>query len=114
VNLALELSGMRVELKGEVRVSYPFLGIGVAFREVSPETQKQLQQMVRSLLPASHVGVAKVPPVGAVATPSHPSLPIIVNADAALQSLVEYFENHLDLTREVFVERVRNSQTSSR
>jgi hypothetical protein len=70
--------------------------------------------MVRSLLPASHVGVAKAPPVGAVATPSHPSLPIIVNAHAALQSLVEHFENHLDLTKEVFVERVRNSQTSSR
>ena len=114
MHLALELNGMRVELKGEVRVSYPFLGIGVAFREVPPGTQKELQQMVRSLLPASHVGVAKVPPVGAVATPSHLSLLIIVNAGAALQSLVDYFENHVDLTKEEFVERVRNSQPSSR
>jgi len=59
VSLALELNGMRVERKGEVRVSYPFPGIGVAFREVSPENHKQLQQMVRSLLPASYFSVAK-------------------------------------------------------
>jgi hypothetical protein len=114
VTLALELNGMRAELKGEVRVSYPFLGIGVAFREVSPENQKQLQQMVRSLLPASRVAIAKGPLGTAAASPSKLSLPVIVNAGAALQALVEFFENHVDLTREEFVQRVRQSQTSTR
>ena len=113
VNLALELNGMRVELKGEVRVSYPFLGIGVAFLEVSPESQKQLQQMVRSLLPASHVGIAKEP-LAPAASPFKLSLPVIVNTNAALQALVEFFENHVDLSREEFVRQVRQSQGSTR
>jgi hypothetical protein len=112
VNLALELNGMRAEVKGEVRVSYPFLGIGVAFREVSPQNQRQLQQMVRSLLPASHLTIAKAPLGPAAASPPNLSLPVIVNAGAALQALVEFFENHVDLTREEFVRRVRQSPTS--
>ena len=37
VDLELELNGVRAEVKGEVRVSYPFLGMGVAFRDMTVE-----------------------------------------------------------------------------
>lgn len=63
VDLGLELGGLRAEVRGEVRVSYPFLGIGIAFREVSDENRLRLQEMVRSLLPAARVGTS-----GAAAT----------------------------------------------
>lgn len=99
-----------MELKGEVRVRHPFLGIGVAFERSPPRPRNNSSKWCAHCCPHRMLALR----VGAVATPSHPSLPIIVNADAALQWLVEYFENHLDLTKEVFVERVRNSQTSSR
>ncbi len=52
VNLGLEMSGMHVDVKGEVRVRYPFLGIGLAFREIPQDSQQRLQEMVRSLMPA--------------------------------------------------------------
>ena len=51
VDLALELNGVRAQVKGEVRISYPFLGIGIAFREVTPENQLRLEEMVYSLRP---------------------------------------------------------------
>ena len=35
LDLDLELNGVRAQVKGEVRVSYPFLGMGVAFREMT-------------------------------------------------------------------------------
>ena len=39
VDLSLELHGVRFEVKGEVRVSYPLLGMGIAFTEISEQDQ---------------------------------------------------------------------------
>src|SRR6266436_4744551 len=58
VNLGLGLNGLHVNVKGEVRVGHPFLGIGVAFRDVSDESDARLREMVRSLLPAAHLGIS--------------------------------------------------------
>ena len=44
VDLVLELSGRRVNVKGEVRASHPFLGIGIAFRELSVESERTCSQ----------------------------------------------------------------------
>jgi len=46
VDLTLDLNDVRVQVKGEVRISYPFLGIGIAFRDISPENQLHLKQMI--------------------------------------------------------------------
>ncbi len=117
VNLGLGLNGMQVDVKGEVRVSYPFLGIGVAFRDVSEESTTRLREMVRSLLPAVHLGIS--PSGKVVAQPSRAaspksSLPLIVDPTAALQAMVEHFEAHRILTQEEFVLLLRKSPSSSR
>jgi len=54
VDLQLELNGMRAHVKGEVRLSYPRLGIGIALREVSDETGVRLLQMLRAVTRPPH------------------------------------------------------------
>jgi hypothetical protein len=117
VNLGLGLGGLHVDVKGEVRVSYPFLGIGVAFRDVSEESVARLREMVRSLLPAAHLGISatgKAIAQPASPTSARPSLPLILDTAAALQAVVEHFEGHRILTQEEFVLLLRRSQSSSR
>ena len=71
VNLGLALNGLHLDVKGEVRVSYPFLRIGVAFRDVSDQSVARLREMVRSLLPAAHLGISATGK--AVNQPAHPN-----------------------------------------
>jgi hypothetical protein len=100
-----------------VRVSYPFLGIGVAFRDVSDESVARLREMVRSLLPAAHLGISatgKVVTQPASQTSAGPSLPVIVDPTATLQAIVDFFEARHALTQEEFVQLVRKSQSSGR
>lgn len=109
VNLELELNGIRARVKGEVRVSYPCLGIGIAFREISDENRVRLLEMLRSVTTGNPVPavISEAPPASA-STPA--SLPIIVNAAAALQALADFFETHVHLTKEEFVQILRKSQ----
>ena len=117
VNPGLALNGLHLDVKGELRVSYPFLRIGVAFRDVSDQSVARLREMVRSLLPAAHLGSSATgkavnqPPTP---TPSAPSLPMIVNPTAALQAMVDFFEVRHTSTQEEFVQLIRKSQSSGR
>lgn len=111
VDLVLGLNGFRVSVKGEVRVSYPFLGIGVAFREVSPENERELKAMVGSLMaaqnPASSIAATQ-PAKG------QPSIVAIASPEIALQAVVDFFQSHGVLTRDEFLRLLRKSQTSGR
>jgi hypothetical protein len=109
VDMGLEMNGVRAQVRGEVRVSYPCLGMGIAFRDVSEENRIRLHEMVRTLLPAvpSPQGAH---PVAVSATST--ALPIIVNVGAALQALVDFFEKHALLSKEEFVQVLRKSQGS--
>jgi len=109
VDLLLELNGIRVKVRGEVRVSYPCLGMGIAFREMSAEDRAQLVAMVQSLS-ASAIPVrgAQEPLAGNSAPPA--SMPVITNAVAAVQALANYFEGHVALSKEDFVRILRKSQ----
>jgi hypothetical protein len=71
VDLSLELNGLRAETQGEVRVSYPFLGMGIAFRETTEENQARLQAMVRSLL--STARILEASSAGAIPFSGHPT-----------------------------------------
>jgi PilZ domain len=110
VDLELELNGIRADVKGEVRVSYPCLGIGIAFREISDENRMRLLQMLRSLSPTDHPETAAVSEAHSVSTSTPAALPIIVNAAAALQALADFFETRAQLTKEEFVRILRKSQ----
>lgn len=110
VDLNLELNGLQVHTKGEVRVSYPFLGIGIAFRDMTDENRVRLQQMVRTLLPASR-GVRVV--ANEIRAESE-SPAVVVNPAAAIQSVMEFFELHSVMSKEQFLHTIRKSQTMLR
>jgi hypothetical protein len=37
LHMKLEAGGIRVETKGKVRISYPYMGMGIAFEDISDE-----------------------------------------------------------------------------
>jgi hypothetical protein len=110
VDLQLELNEIRAHVKGEVRVSYPCLGMGIAFREISDENRVRLLQMLRSVMPGNTLGTAAASEEAPASTTAPASLPIIVNAPAALQALADFLEAHALLAKEEFLRILRKSQ----
>lgn len=111
VDLVLGLNGFRVNVKGEVRVSYPFLGIGVAFRELSPESERELRAMVRSLVTTD---TPANPAVAAPGAKGHPSIVAIASPEVALQAVVDFFQSHSLLSRDEFLQLLRKNQSTNR
>lgn len=111
LELILEVSGIRAETIGEVRVSYPFLGMGIAFREVSDENRRQLAQMMRSLAHATRVIGSASPAKDTPPTQKEAAqAPGTSEPRRALEALVEHFEKHSALSREEFYGLLRESQ----
>jgi PilZ domain len=75
IDMELELNGIRAQVTGEVRASYPFLGMGVAFRNRNPENRQQLAAMIESLRPSVQRVVARE----TMSSTAPVSLPIILN-----------------------------------
>ncbi len=101
VHLALEVNGVRVQAEGEVRVNYPFLGMGIVFREI--EDRGRLQQMIRASF-----GLPKSPVQESPALP----LPTIVDPKSALDAIIKFFQLKPALLREQFLDLLRQSQES--
>jgi hypothetical protein len=111
LHLKLDANGERVETKGSVRVSYPYLGMGIAFTEMSDENRLRLRALLASLSKpflTMGPGIASSLPAGAALE----ALPPITDPVAALKSLTEFFENRQILMREDFVRVVRKSQSA--
>jgi PilZ domain len=111
LHLKLDANGVRVESKGIVRVSYPYLGMGIAFAEVAEETRERLKQMLGSIARPTAImgpGMASSLP----ARGSMDALPPIADPRAAVQALTEFFENRQMLMREDFLRILRKSQNS--
>ncbi len=111
LQLKLEAKGIRVEAKGTVRVNYPYLGMGVAFTEVTAENQARLKELLASLSRPSMImgpGIASTLPArGAL------DLPPITNPDAVVQALLEFFRDRQMLMRDDFARIIRQSQSGS-
>jgi hypothetical protein len=109
LGLKLEASGVRVETKGTVRVTYPYLGMGIAFTDTSEESTVRLKQLLAAIAPAAAI-------VGPVVTVARPScgpvgaMPPISNPSAAVHALVEFFQAHHMLTRDDFLMLISKSQ----
>jgi len=106
--LKLEIKGTRVETKGTVRVSYPYLGMGIAFTEMSSEDEAKLRELLGSLSRPSMImgpGIASTLPARGVM-----ELPPITKPDAVLQGLVEFFRDRQMLMRDDFARIVRQTQ----
>lgn len=107
--MKLEANGFRVETKGRVRVSYPYLGMGIAFEEMSEENLSQLKRMLATL---SHPAMIMGPGIASSLPATGPldAVPLITNSQAALQGITEFFESHQILMRDDFLRILKKSQ----
>lgn len=111
LHMKLDAGGVRVESRGNVRVSYPYLGMGIAFVEMSADNQARLRELLAKVSRPSMImgpGIASSLPSS---TPLD-AMPTIANPAAAVQALKEFFESRQMLMRDDFVRIVRKSQAT--
>lgn len=107
VSLTLESLGVRVQTQAVVRLSYPFLGMGLCFTEIEPGQQLQLEHLLSAL--AGERALLNGSPAEQTGLPE-----ILASADpwACLEGVVEFLRKNPALSREEFYEiakRVRRS-----
>jgi hypothetical protein len=107
VNLVLKSFGIRIQAPGTVRVTYPFLGMGIGFAEIELEQQLQLKQLIAAL--AGHGAVPNSGPPG-----ENGMKDTLKAADprALLDEIMEFFRKKQLLSRDEFhqiAKRVRRS-----
>ncbi|HUM04692.1 MAG TPA: PilZ domain-containing protein [Terriglobales bacterium] len=97
VDLILEVLGIRVRAQGTVRVSYPFLGMGICLNELEPGQQTQLEQLLGAL-----AGQAAAPDPGLTRQAVSPEVLEATEPAVFLDEVRRYFVNHHLLSREEF------------
>jgi hypothetical protein len=111
LQLNLEAKGIRIECKGTVRVSYPYLGMGIAFMGMTSESEAKLKELLASL---SRPSMIVDPGIASTLGGRGPlELPPITKPDAIFEALVEFFRGRQMLMRDDFVRIVRQTQTNS-
>jgi hypothetical protein len=104
LNMTIEVAGIRVRVKGIVRVSYPFLGMGIAFTEISEEDKAQFEELLIRLASGitgpAYQGAAK--PVSSAAS----DMANVADPCGVLKAVASFFHEHQTLTREQFAELV--------
>jgi hypothetical protein len=107
VDHVLKSCGVRIEVSGSVRTSYPALGMGLAFVDIKPDQQLQLNQLLASLggQSAFFRGAPEREP--ATHKPVRLSDP-----HALLDAMTEYFRKNSALSREEFHEIARRFRRS--
>jgi hypothetical protein len=109
LHLKLETKGFQVLVEGEVRVSYPYLGMGIMFTAMSDENRSHLRDLLRAVSrPAMIMGPGIASSLPAAGAPE--PMPAISDPASAMRVLVEYFEHRQMLMREEFLRIVRKSQ----
>lgn len=107
--LKLEANGIRVEAMSTVRVNYPYLGMGIAFAEMTEENRSHLKELLGTVSRPAMImgpGIASALPA---ASPLD-AVPLISDSAAAVQALIQYFEDRHMLTREDFLRVLVKSQ----
>lgn len=109
LDMKLDAYGVRVESQGTVRVNYPYLGMGIAFLEMSEASQAQLKELLSKISRPTLVLGAKMP--SPVAVPESPdAIPLVANPTSAVRALADFFETHQLLMRDDFFRILRKSQ----
>ena len=97
MRLTLEALGVRVRVQGTVRVSYPFLGMGICFSEIEPGQQLQLEMLLTVLSGRSSQSDSASTPV---ASSTHSLAD--VDSKSMLDELTEFFRSNQLLSRKEF------------
>ena len=112
LNLKLEAHGIRVETRGNVRVNYPYLGMGIAFVGMTEENVGRLR---RILATASRGCVMTRTDSGSTVAGSVAAsgMPEIADSMAVIHELVEFFESREMLGREDFLRMLRGGRSAA-
>ena len=112
LHMKLKANGIVLETKGTVRVTYPYLGMGIAFEGISEENQALLRRLLATIShPCVIMGPGIASSIPSISTPLD-AVPTITNSQAAIQEFVEFFESRQMLMREDFLRILRKSQTA--
>jgi hypothetical protein len=109
LSLTLDANGFRIEATGEVRVSYPNLGMGVSFRKMSDGDRERLRLLMRSISRPSVIVSSRLadrPPSLSQPEPVRS----VANPGAVLQSMQNFFEDRHMMGREEFLRILRQGQ----
>jgi PilZ domain-containing protein len=109
LSLTLDANGFRIEATGEVRVSYPSLGMGVSFSKMSDEDRERLRQLMRSISRPSVIVGSRLPARPVPISQPEP-LRSIANPEAILQAMQSFFEDRHMMGREEFLRILRKGQ----
>jgi hypothetical protein len=107
VSLTLQALDIHVRVEATVRVSYPFLGMGMCFSEIEPGQQIQLEQLLAALS-----GQSSLTTPASAASPVAGSTPSMADVDSKilLHELRQFYgSNHL-LSREEFYQIVKRAR----
>ncbi len=111
LHMKMEANGVRFETQGTVRVTYPYLGMGIAFTEISEENLVQLKQLLARVSRPCLImgpGIASSLP----ATDPLKAVPLVPNPQAAVSALIEFFGSRQMLLRDDFLRLLKKSQSS--
>jgi len=97
VDLVLKSFGIRIETPGEVRASYPFLGMGICFAEIEPVQQLHLKDLLGALAGRSAVS-------NGISAQENKMNDTLRSADpkAFLDEITEFFQKNQLLSRNEF------------
>lgn len=106
VDLVLKSFGMQIQAPGTVRVTYPFLGMGICFAEIKAEQLLQLRQLLGAL-----VGHSAVSNSGSAEEKSMNATLRSADPKSLLDEIKVFFQKKQMLSREEFnqiAKRVRH------
>ena len=113
LHLKLEADGVRVVCKAAcVRVSYPYLGMGISFVDMSEENRSGLKEMLGTVSrPSVIMGPGFIATLPETASPeaSH----AVPDPAAAIRALFVFFENRHMLMRDDFLVILAKSQATA-
>lgn len=110
VDMGIEVGGVRVRVKGKVRVTYPFLGMGIAFTELTAEEGAKLDGLLLQLGRLSSSPASSSMPEETEVTLD---ITAIADPEAALHAIVQFFRSRSLLSRDEFLDLTCKSQSSS-
>jgi hypothetical protein len=109
LELKLEANGFHVEAVGDVRVTYPGLGMGISFVKMSEVDRGKLRALIASISPSSVILGPRFSTQDSAGQPSE-SAPPVTNPNAALQAMLKFFENRHVMGRDEFLRILRTNQ----
>lgn len=106
MDLRLGMHGFMVETRAVVRVTYPFLGMGIEFTDIAPNDRKRLDKMLASLAGAFTQRLQ-------MPEPKSLQLPPITEPRAVIEALAKFFGEKSTLNSDEFIRMVQDSQQQS-